>query len=182
LPGQNEKRVWRTLSRNADVAILTVAACCGLGLFLAWAAQGFTWSSPDRARVTAAPAPRHVRARVHAHAVPPPVRRPRPRHRSGLTLTLLAARGPAWVSVRAGPSSGRTLYEGLLPRRKRITLVAQSFVGRFQAAANLDVLVGTRRADLRPYELRPVAITRAGIRLLATGRPGTGPAPAVIAS
>ncbi len=168
--------MWRTLSRNADVAVLAVAACFGLGLSAVWAAHGFTWSSGDEPHVAVKAPAAHVRPRPE----PRPVKVTPRRHRAP-TLTLVAARGPAWVSIRSGVPAGRTLYEGLLRPRKRITFNGPSFVARFQASGNLDAIVQGRRTDLVPFELRRVMITKAGIRLLGTPLRPTG-TPAVIAS
>jgi hypothetical protein len=74
------------------------------------------------------------------------------------------------VSVRAGSSTGRTLYEGLLSRSQRISVPGARFVVRFQGGGNLDAMLGARRVNLAPYELRDVLITAAGIRVL-TSRP-----------
>lgn len=169
--------MWRTLSRNADVAVLAAAACFGLGLFAVWAAHGFTWSSGDEPHVAVKAPAVHVRPRPE----PKPVRAAPRRRRAGATLTVVAARGPAWVSIRSGLPAGRTLYEGLLRRRMRITFNGPSFVARFQASGNLDAIVQGRRTDLAPFELRRVMITKAGIRILGTALRPTG-APAVIAS
>jgi hypothetical protein len=174
--------MWRTISRNADMAVLALAACCGLGLFVVWAAHGFTWSSRGEAH----PPERVARsASTGSHvAAPPKVARPKagvavPRS-TGLTLTLLASGGEAWVSLRRGSAKGRTLYEGLLPRSHRLTVTGSRLVGRFQATGNLVALLQGRRTNLAPYELRQVLITKAGIRLLQ--RPRTALVPAVRAS
>jgi hypothetical protein len=173
--------MWRGISRNADVVVLAAACCFGTGLFLAWTANGFTWSS--REQPTAAPTntvPSTNVARPPARPQPRPRSAPRPAHGSSAMLTLVAARGSAWVSLRAGSPSGKTLYEGLLALRRKITIREPRVVARFQAGSNLVAVVGGRRADLARYELRDVIITRVGIRLLAVAR-RTG-APAVIAS
>lgn len=171
--------MWRAASRNVDLLVLAAAACLAAGLFAVWAANGFSWtsSSPRKAAVRRQPVvARHRPAPVPAAAPrPKPAARP-PRARP--TLTLVAARGPAWVSIRA---RGRTVYEGLLSPRQRLTLSGPAYVARFQASANLVARVDGRRADLRPYELRRVAITRRGIRLLAGSPSPSGP-PAVLAS
>ena len=167
--------MWRTVSRNVDVALLVVASCFGVGLFAVWAAHGFTWSSGDHPNVVAVKPPVvHVRPRLPRH----PVRAP-PEHRAAPTLTLVAARGPAWVSIRL--PSGRTLYEGLIPRSRRLSFDGTRFLARFQAGRNLDALLHGRRTDLAPYELRRVMITKAGIRLLGTA-PHLSGVPAVTAS
>lgn len=165
----------RRVLANADVLLLVLACAAGAGLFLVWAARGFTWTShPEVAAKTVKRTPPVVPSR--------PTKPERKRHlpRSGVTLTLVATRGAAWVSLRAGSPSGRMVYEGLLPRRKKITVTGARFFGRFQASSNLVALLGGRRANLAPYELRDVLITKTGIRLLAAPRPAN--APAVIAS
>ena len=176
--------MWRAVSRNADVVVLAVACCFGIGLFLAWATNGFTWSSHERrAAARAAEVPSTSVARPQPRPRQPPRPQPKPKahpHPSGVTLTLVAARGSAWVSLHAGSPSGKTLYEGLLARRGRITVTGPRFAARFQASSNLVAVIGGRRADLGRYELQDVLITRAGIRLLAVA-PRTR-APVVIAS
>ena len=84
------------------------------------------------------------------------------------------------MSLHAGSPAGKTLYEGLLPSRRKITVTGPRFAARFQASSNLVAVIGGHRSNLGRYELRNVVITRSGIRLLASaGRPS---APAVVAS
>lgn len=176
--------MWRGISRNADVVVLAAACCFGTGLFLAWAANGFTWSSRERAaavRTNTVPSTNVARPQPRPQPAPQPESKPKPSPQSSSAmLTLVAARGSAWVSLRAGSPTGKTLYEGLLAPRRKITIREPRVVARFQAGSNLVAVVGGRRADLARYELRDVIITRAGIRLLAVAR-RTG-APSVIAS
>jgi hypothetical protein len=183
----------RVVFQNADVVMLAVACCFGAGLFLTWAANGFRWSSPARPAAAAHPVavPRTSVARPTSVASPPTPSAPKPRSakparakprlkpsssRLGVTLTLVATRGSAWVSLHAGSPAGRTLYEGLLPSRRKITVTGPRFAARFQASSNLVALIGGRRSNLGRYELRNVVITRSGIRLLASARPSAAPA------
>jgi len=175
--------MWRAVSRNADVVLLAAACCFGTGLFIAWGANGFNWSSHQRhaaaKHVAVSSTPARAQPRPHPASRSRPKPKPRPQ-RSGVTLTLVAARGSAWVSLHAGSPAGRTLFQGLLAPRGKITFTGPRFAARFQASSNLVAVIGGRRADLGRYELRDVIITRAGIHLLAmTRRTGV---PAVIAS
>ena len=156
----------RTRLHPADATLVAVICCFAIGLFAAWAAHGFTWSSSHK--VVSAPEhkPRAQRQRV---VVTPP--HLHPHRRTSPHLTLVATRGASWVSVRAGSATGRTLYEGLLSPRERITLPGKRFVARVQGGGNLDAVLGTHRVNLAPYELRDVLITAAGIRLLADHSP-----------
>src|SRR5438046_1188481 len=101
----------RTRLHPADAMVLAVICCFAVGLFAVWAAHDFTW--PARKHKAEAPVLRQPRT-APAHKPHVAVRPPRPAHRRPSPhLTLFAARGAAWVSVRAGASiTGRTLYEG----------------------------------------------------------------------
>jgi len=155
----------------ADATLVAVICCFSVGLFAAWAAHGFSWSS---GRAHRAAAPVHRKAAAPRPRVVAPRRTIRHVHASP-HLTLYAARGATWVSVRAGTRSGRTLYEGLLSPQQRISVPGRQFVVRSQGAGNLEAVLGTHRVDLAPYELRDVLITPSGVRLLA----GNPPAPIV---
>jgi hypothetical protein len=150
----------------ADATLVAVISCFSVGLFAAWAAHGFSWSSAREHRVAV---PVHRKAATPRPRIVAP-RRTIPRVHASPHLTLYAARGATWVSVRAGTQSGRTLYEGLLSPRQRISVPGRRFVVRSQGAANLDAVLGTHRVNLSRYELRDVLITPSGIRLLA-GKP-----------
>ena len=156
----------------ADAVLLTVVACFAAGLVALWVVHGFTWSHAQRARRTAG-APRNA---APAREAPPSPRAAAPRravpHRPASPhLTLVAVRGALWVSVRAGSPTGRTLFEGLLEPNRRITLPGSRFVARVQGVSNLDAVLGHRRVNLAPYEMRDVLITPAGVRVLAASRP-----------
>jgi hypothetical protein len=159
---------------------LAVVCCFAVAVVGVWAAHDFTWSSPRKHQATvASPKPSKPPQR-RPHVVAPRVpHRPHavaPRHiaphaPSPSHLTLVAARGPSWVSVRAGSPTGRTLFEGLLEPRRRVTLPGRRFVARVQGGSNLDVVLGARRVNLAPYEMREVLITPGGVRLLAASAP-----------
>jgi hypothetical protein len=155
----------QTRLQPADAIVLAVICCFAAGLFAVWAAHDFTWSSRKRK----AEAPVHQPRKAPAHKPRVAVRPPRPAdRRPSPHLTLFAARGAAWVSVRAGSITGRTLYEGLLSPRQRLTLPGKRFVVRVQGGSNLDAMLGKHRVNLGPHELRDMLITTSGIRVLAT--------------
>lgn len=156
----------RTRLHPADATALAVICCFAVGLFAVWASHNFTWSSSHKHK---AAAPVHRPNKPPAKRPHVAVPRPAPKHRRAAPhLTLVATGGASWVSVRAGSPSGRTLYEGLLSPRQRLTLPGKRFVARVQGGANLDALLGKRRVNLGPYEMREVLITGAGIRVLTT--------------
>jgi hypothetical protein len=169
------------ISGNADIAVFAVVAAFATGLFIAWAAHGFTWSSHHGRRLASAP---------RVQRTPEPSKRPAGRHERrpeqrrkprAVNLTFVASRGEAWLSIRAGSATGRTLYEGVLARRHGITVAGPRLVVTFGASANLDARLGRRPTDVSPYAMRQVTITASGIHAssVASGRPQ---APAIVAS
>jgi hypothetical protein len=175
----------RGISANADFAVFAVVAVFTTGLFIAWAAHGFTWSAGHQRRT--ALAHRSVPARRAATPARPAAndrgagRRPRSRRHAAVQLSVVAARGEAWLSIREGSATGRTLYEGLLARRHGIKVAGSRLVVSLGASANLDAKLGRRSTDLAPYAMRQVTITASGIHA-APVAPGPPQAPAIVAS
>jgi hypothetical protein len=89
---------------------------------------------------------------------PPPVVSPK---QASPAFVLSATRGDSWLSIRAGSSTGRVLYEGLLTQGRTLRYRAPKLWVRFGAAANVDVRVGQRKTQL-PSGTADVLLDRSG--------------------
>lgn len=137
----------------------------------------------DRYEVSASPAKSTPTAQANARpaalpkrpVAPPPKQKskptpqPTPREprpvvspkKASPAFVLSATRGDSWLSIRAGSSTGRVLYEGLLTRGRILRYRAPRLWVRFGAAANVDVRVGQRKTRL-PFGTADVLLDRSG--------------------
>jgi len=131
-----------TPGRLAAVALLAVV---GVAVWLL-GGSGTTGKSPPVASPSPPAAPRHRAATVTrpplASSGPPPATRAR---RAPSVLFLKAARGPCWLSVRVGSSSGVTLYSRTLAPGSSVRFgLHRALWIRVGAPWNLDALIGHR--------------------------------------
>src|SRR5436190_1618343 len=77
----------------------------------------------------------------------------------------LIARGPCWLSVRAGSESGRVLYERMLQPGQRAGFAGARLWIRIGAPWNVDAFLDGKRVAL-PNTVGNVIVTRRGVRPL----------------
>jgi cytoskeleton protein RodZ len=79
---------------------------------------------------------------------------------------LVASRGPSWLWVRSGSSSGPTVYQGTLLQGKtlRVSLANGPVWIRIGDPPHLDVRLGGRLVHGLPTQVGNVLLTRSGIR------------------
>jgi hypothetical protein len=73
-------------------------------------------------------------------------------------LTLTAARGDSWVELRAGSSTGRQLYAGILAASRTISFPGRRFWLSLGAASNVDARFGGRPVRGLPGGVATVTI------------------------
>jgi cytoskeleton protein RodZ len=151
----SELRVGRALALAAAVVVVGIAV---------WQLGGSggtgVVNAPRPTTKTSPPAP----ARKHAHhpaaTVQPSPRRPAP------LLTLTAARGNCWLSVRIGSRAGHTLYEQTLQKGQTVRFGLRKRLWiRLGAPWNLDATIGGRpfRTAL-PTRTGDLLATSSGLR------------------
>jgi hypothetical protein len=79
-------------------------------------------------------------------------------------LTLTAARGDCWLSVRAGTPDGKVLYEGTLVSGRTIQLAGARLWVRMGAAANLDLTLNGKRVAGLAAGTADLVVTPSGVR------------------
>jgi len=127
--------------RDPETWVLSIALVAGL-LFIALV---YTGAVLGRGKPSS-----HVVATPVVTTAPPPAQPAplTPPKRSQPTVVIKATRGDCWVSTRAGSSSGKVIFEGVLRRgRSLITHDARVWV-RFGSSANVDVTVNGRRRTI----------------------------------
>ncbi len=149
------------VSRGLKTAAV-VAACIGLLGLLAWRLE----SQPRR---SAAPMPGGSKAhRLQRQTVPEtPARlvkaRRHPASRS--RLTLVAAHGDCWLSVRVGDRAGVVLWEGMLYQGQSRRFSRRNLWIRMGAPWNLDVRLNGKPLRTLPVNTGNVLVTDAGAKL-----------------
>lgn len=129
------------------VAVLTVIS---VGVFV-WR---LTSGGESRGRVAFAPSAPHVRLSTPVSTVPAAAPRPLRTAR----LTLVAARGPCWLSVRVGSATGALLYERTLQPGRTLRFVGTRIWVRLGAPWNVDATLNGKRAQL-PATIGDVVVT-----------------------
>jgi Helix-turn-helix domain/RodZ C-terminal domain len=106
------------------------------------------------------------------HAAPAPARPkvfvPPKRDARNAKLILAATRGPCWLSVHVGSSTGRLLHEGTLAEGDSVRFVARRLWIRLGAPENLDAKLNGVFAAL-PGDTASVVVTTSGLRTVALG-------------
>jgi hypothetical protein len=162
---------------NAAYLVVAFGVFVCIGVAIAWRAHVFDQlSHPGRATAASHAGARKAASAAHARArsarsrvAPVPA-----------VLTVTAARGDSWMSVRLASTSGKRLFEGVLRQNQQIRLEGSRLVARFGAGANLDARLGNRPVSLRPFGIHDVVVTAAGMRVLQAAR--TTAAPHVVGS
>jgi hypothetical protein len=73
-------------------------------------------------------------------------------------IALVAARGPCWLSVRAGSETGRFLYERTLAQGQSVRFPGTRLWIRLGAPWNLDAMLNGKRVQL-PGSIANVVVT-----------------------
>jgi hypothetical protein len=144
----------RGVDRRRLLAFAAAAAAVAIGV-LAWKSGG---GPQPRATVVvppAAPQPAAVPRRAQQIRHPQPVR---------TRLALVAARGPVWLSIRAGSGQGHVLYESTLEPGHSLTFARGGLWIRIGAPWNLDLRVN---GHLRPV---PSSTAPENVVLAASGQ------------
>jgi cytoskeleton protein RodZ len=141
--------------RLVGTRLLLLPLAAGIGL-AAW--QLSSGGGHPHQRASFIPPVTHTRAA--APAAPPPAQQP-----ARARITLIAARGPCWLSVRAGSESGRVLYERMLQTGERAGFAAARLWIRIGAPWNIDATLDGKPVAL-PNALGNVLVTQRGLRPL----------------
>jgi hypothetical protein len=97
--------------------------------------------------------PRTVKQRDHIHTTPAQAGRgDKPKHKKPTTtppphaihVILTAARNDSWVEVRLGSSTGRVLFDGIVPAGQSVRVVGRHLWARFGSLGNFDVTINGR--------------------------------------
>jgi hypothetical protein len=80
-------------------------------------------------------------------------------------IAFVAARGPCWLSVRLGSSTGRLLYERTLQAGQRAQFAGAHLWIRIGAPWNVDATLDGKPVQL-PASLANVLVTPGGLRSL----------------
>jgi len=142
-------------------AVVNAALVAAVASVLAAAVWGLGGSEPKRTGLSGAaatPKPRVFR----------PPARPRPRaavRTAAPALTLAAARGRCWLSVRIGSSTGATVYERTLEQGQTVRFgLRKPLCIRLGAPGNVDATIGETRVSGLPVHVADVMATAAGIQ------------------
>jgi hypothetical protein len=136
------------------ILVLPVAAVLGLG---AWQLAGGGGGAGHPRAATTTVAPSVTRLTVVRSTPPVVARTPRPAR-----VALRASRGPCWLSVRLGSSSGRVLFETTLQDGQTARFVARRLWIRFGAPWNLDATLGGKPLRL-PATTGDAVVTASGL-------------------
>jgi Helix-turn-helix domain/RodZ C-terminal domain len=145
------------IPRQLGTRLLLIPLAAGIGLLVWQLASSGGHSHQPAAFI---PPVRHVRATTAAAPAPSP---PSPQRPARARITLVAARGPCWLSVRAGSQSGRVLYERELQPGQRAGFARPRLWLRLGAPWNLDASLDGKPVRL-PSTLGDVIVTKRGVR------------------
>jgi hypothetical protein len=106
-----------------------------------------------------APPPPHVRASSVTRTRPAAA----PHRPATARISLVASRGPCWLSVRLGSETGRVLYERTLAQGESARFAGARLWLRIGAPWNLDATLNGKSVQL-PGSLGNVLVTPAGVR------------------
>jgi hypothetical protein len=154
------RRPGRFRRPAAVAAVLAVA----LVPLIAWKIDsGSAPKRPAFAASLAVPTTRAAPAPARPKLLAPPKRVAR-----NAKLVLAASRGPCWLSVHVGSSSGRLLREGMLAEGDSVRFAARRLWIRLGAPQNLDAKLNGVGAAL-PGDTADVVVTTSGMRTVALG-------------
>lgn len=144
--------------RLVGTRLLLLPLAAGIGV-AAW--QLSSGGGHPHERASFIPPVTHIRATTAAAPAPSAETQKPARAR----ITLVAARGPCWLSVRAGSESGRVLYERMLQTGERARFAATRLWIRIGAPWNIDATLDGKAVAL-PNALGNVIVTQHGVRPL----------------
>ncbi len=158
-PGGRLAGVLGGLPSARTLAVLSAVALVGIAVWQLGGSGGthLVRATPPAGRThTPAPTP----------ALRPPSTAQASRRRPPPLLTLTAAAGSCWLSVRIGSSAGRTIYERTLPRGQTVRFgLRKPLWIRLGAPWNLDARLGDRAVTLTlPAHTGDMLATRSGLR------------------
>jgi Helix-turn-helix domain/RodZ C-terminal domain len=153
-----------TSRRLLSARLVAIPVVVGIGL-LVWRLSSGGGNAQHQAAV--APPVTHVLATTAqappAQAPPPTRAAPKPKRAQ---LGFVATRGPCWLSVRLGSSSGRVLYERTLQPGQRAQFAGAHLWIRIGAPWNLDASLNGTRVQL-PTSVANVVVTPSRLRSTA---------------
>jgi hypothetical protein len=169
---RRRERKHRLRGRRRTIAVLLgVAAALGIAAVgvTIWGNFRFLSHAPaagtDSRQSSVATSGHHSRT----HSTPshpdsggkPPVKAPP----QSIHVRLTAARGASWVEIRAGSSTGRVLFDGVVPVGQSIRAVGRGRLwARFGSLGNFDVTVNGRAVHPAFNGTVDTVITAAAIR------------------
>ena len=78
---------------------------------------------------------------THRRGKPPEKKTPRPK---STRVLLTAVRSDSWVEIRAGSSTGRVLFDGVVTEGQAIRVVGRRLWARFGSLGNFDLTINGR--------------------------------------
>jgi Domain of unknown function (DUF4115) len=140
------------LKRVGATALVTVTAAVVVFAILAFG--GFMTAAPEAAPASGSAAPR---GKAAAGASARPIVSAT---HADVTVTITAARGSSWISVRRGSALGTLIYEAVLSRGQTARFSSGVVWFRFGAAANVDVQVNGKPVARLPSGTVDVVLPR----------------------
>jgi cytoskeleton protein RodZ len=137
--------------RRRLLVVVPVALAVGL---VAW---GFSLGGGHHHHPAFAPAPPHTRVSTTTAAPVPPTATQKP---GPARISLVATRGPCWLSVRLGSATGRLLYERKLEQGQAVGFSGPRLWIRIGAPWNLDGTLNGKRVQLPGSTGNVIATTR----------------------
>ena len=96
---------------------------------------------------------------------PPDKNAPQPK---STRVLLTAVRSDSWVEIRAGSSTGRVLFDGVVPEGKSIRVAGRRLWARFGSLGNFDLTINGRPVHPALNGTVDTVITAAAIRPAST--------------
>jgi helix-turn-helix protein/uncharacterized protein DUF4115 len=146
----------RTPRRWFSPRLVAIPVAVGIGLLVWWLSSS---GGTVQKRAAVVPPLTHVRVTTPRPAVPAV---PKPRRAE---IAFIATRGPCWLSVRLGSSTGQLLYERTLQPGQRAQFSGPHLWIRIGAPWNLDATLDGKNVQL-PASLANVVVTPGGLRSL----------------
>ena len=140
------------LGRPSRTVVLLLGAGAGIGLLalglLLWGSSDHPVASHGPAPGTSSRKPPATKPPKHGHPATTRVDRggaPKSARSKPIRVRLTAARNDSWVQIRAGSSTGRVLFAGVVARGQSIRAVGRGRLwARFGSLGNFDVTVNGR--------------------------------------
>jgi cytoskeleton protein RodZ len=145
--------------RLLDARLVAVPLALAIGLFV-WQVAFGSGGGQHHHVAYAPPLPR-VAARTTAPERPATAA-PRP---TTARITLTAARGPCWMSVRLGSATGTSVYERTLQQGETVRFTGTSLWMRLGAPWNLEATLNGKPAQL-PAAIGDVIVSPSAVRIV----------------